>query len=530
MTDTERYQLDKLNSGRDGYYGWQWAVHENNYYSIDGLLNFVKNEQLRKNTKNHSIPDFDHFNQPLLNGIYLTSYLRSLGIEVRCINSLDGNLKETLDLLHLNPILVAISTTFHLIPLSLRNVVSLVRKHAPSSKIVLGGALIHHYSKFQEERVLKNLFETIDPDYFIIEGQGEKTLADLLYKLKNNHPIDTVPNLFYVDNNHSVIRSLIQKEDNSLDSHYIKWSQIEDHLLGNTINFQTSRSCPNRCSFCTFWKLNGRYETKSIDTIIRELNEIKAKGFINNIIFIDDTPNAQKKRFQELCRTIIDYHFNWYSFLRCDKIDEYTIKLMKDSGCKGVCIGFESGDDTVLKNMNKKISVDEYKRGLNLLSKYDINTFGSFIVGFPGETEESIENTYDLIENYGLNFYGINGWTYFPFASIEEKKEQFGIKGSGNVWTHKTMDSAQASQHCKNLFFRIKNATFMPANTNSSDMWAVIYLMSRGFSLTAVKKIYAIYKEFISYNIQETQGPKDSEEKARLIKKLKTMMFDATLT
>jgi anaerobic magnesium-protoporphyrin IX monomethyl ester cyclase len=86
-----------------------------------------------------------------------------------------------------------------------------------------------------------------------------------------------------------------------------------------------------------------------------------------------------------------NFDFNWFSYFRIKEMDEEAAQLMKDSGCKGVFLGLESNDDQILKNMNKNATDKDYKKGLELLHKYSIPAFACFLLGFPGESPQSVK-------------------------------------------------------------------------------------------------------------------------------------------
>jgi p-methyltransferase len=99
------------------------------------------------------------------------------------------------------------------------------------------------------------------------------------------------------------------------------------------------------------------------------------------------------------------YPFNWFSYFRCSNSDKEAIELMAESGCKGVFLGIESGSPTILKNMNKSATIEKYAQGIAWLRQHDIMTFGSFITGFPGETDETVNETLDFIRQTKPDYY-----------------------------------------------------------------------------------------------------------------------------
>lgn len=519
-SNTQQFTWDRLNCGWNDYYGWQWAKIDGEYYSLDNLLNYIceKTVGLSELLTNQGF--FDQFDIPQLNGIYLLNYLRKNGFSAEIINNLDQKNCSKLRKKRINPLCVAVSSTFHLSTLSLRNLVSVIRDIFPDSIILVGGSYINIQAKYGDEKLLKNIYRIVKPDYLVVASQGERTLKSILTALKNKEYIHNIKNLFFLNLQNRTCFTGAKQEDNSMDENYIRWSKIETENLYPVVNMQTSRSCPNRCSYCTFPELMGKYCIKDLNVVEMELKEIACQAIIKDIIFIDDTLNVNKNRFIGLCRILQKYPIGWYSLIRCDNLDKETVSLMKASGCKGVFIGFESGDDQILKNMNKRAKVNNYKQGLELLKDYDIITFGSFILGFPGETEATLKNTFDLIENYGLDFYAVNGWTYFTFAPINKRKEEFRIEGKMNDWSHYTMDSNETAEHCKYFFSSIKKSIFMPSNTASGELWDIAYLTARKFSINEVKGLCNSYNNIIGLNLLKNYSRNIKKTKYKYIEDL----------
>src|SRR5205085_10332281 len=183
-------------------------------------------------------------------------------------------------------------------------------------------------------------------------------------------------------------------EDNDMDENSVDWSRFEREFYTPGVQIRTARSCAFSCSFCKYPAMAGRLNLTSLPVVERELRMLNDAG-VKHLVFIDDTFNVPLPRFKDLCRLMIDnkFDFEWYSFFRCSNSDDQAFDLMYKSRCKGVFLGIESGDPTVLVNMNKFAKVDRYKYGIRMLKERGITTFASIIVGFPGESEETVKNT-----------------------------------------------------------------------------------------------------------------------------------------
>ena len=147
-------------------------------------------------------------------------------------------------------------------------------------------------------------------------------------------------------------------------------------------------------------------------------------GGVRNLVFIDDTFNVPFPRFKDICRLMIrkNYHFDWFSYFRCSNSDEEAIELMAESGCKDVFLGIESGSPTILANMNKSATVEKYAKGIEMLRRHDILTFGSFIIGFSGETDETVAETTDFIRATKPDYYRAQMWYCEPGTPMTNRE------------------------------------------------------------------------------------------------------------
>jgi p-methyltransferase len=151
-----------------------------------------------------------------------------------------------------------------------------------------------------------------------------------------------------------------------------------------------------------------------------------------------------------------------------------------------VFLGIESGSPTILKHMHKAARIDQYAVGIEELRRRGIVTFGSFILGFPGETAETVRETRAFIEAAPLDYYRTQMWYYEHGTPIAKQRDAFGMAGEGFVWQHNTMDSMEAMDHIDRLFFGIRSAAWLPQW--SFDFWFIPYALGKGLSLEQFKR------------------------------------------
>ena len=154
----------------------------------------------------------------------------------------------------------------------------------------------------------------------------------------------------------------------------------------------TSMGCPFHCTFCIPGTLG--FKLRDVDNVIEELTYIRSLG-VKEVLFQDSSFGADRHHLKELCQKMIEARLDivWMCQSRVDIIDEERISLMKEAGCHSIQFGVESGDEHILQTMSKGITLDQTRRAFSLCRKHKIATNGFFIIGMPGETEETVLKT-----------------------------------------------------------------------------------------------------------------------------------------
>jgi hopanoid biosynthesis associated radical SAM protein HpnJ len=166
-------------------------------------------------------------------------------------------------------------------------------------------------------------------------------------------------------------------------------------LLSPYVSLYTTRGCPAQCTFCLWPQtLSGHpWRKRSTDDVAREM--AKAKEFwpeVKEFFFDDDTFNIQKARTVELCGKLKPLGLTWSCTSRVTT-DYETLKAMKEAGCRLLIVGYESGDQQILKNIKKGATVERARQFTKDCHKLGLVVHGDFILGLPGETHETINNT-----------------------------------------------------------------------------------------------------------------------------------------
>lgn len=157
----------------------------------------------------------------------------------------------------------------------------------------------------------------------------------------------------------------------------------------------TSYGCPFDCDFCSKPIFGKWFRRRDMDGLFSEITDIKAHGY-DGLWIGDDCFTLDMDHVRSFCRRMTAEHLDmkWTCLSRVDAVTEADVRLMKQAGCRKVFFGLESGSDVVLRKMNKHATVADAERTLRLFADARVRTAGFFMVGYPGETRETIEQTF----------------------------------------------------------------------------------------------------------------------------------------
>jgi anaerobic magnesium-protoporphyrin IX monomethyl ester cyclase len=460
-------------------------------YPVPGIFNLFnpKTDGTEGNSRLFTLGDSFH-----LAIAHLGTYLHRRDFSIDSIN--DFQLEKELlaeKLSRDNILAVVITTTFYITIFPIMEIVKYIRKFNPKAKIIIGGPFIAGSVRSLESLHLEYLFKTMGADIYVNSSQGESTLTKIIRALKENLPLSGVENIYFKEDGKFRATS-IERENNSLAENMVDWD-LFSHLLTPVVNVRASISCPYSCAFCGFPQHAGPYQTVGVEEVQEGLNRLDKIDVVESVQFIDDTLNVPVKRFKNILKMIIknDYKFQWHGQIRCQYVDDEMAELMKESKCEGVFLGIESGSNKILANMNKAADVDEYYRGIQLLKKYGIVTYGNFIIGFPGENHETVQETIRFITQSGLDFFRAQIWYCDPLTPIWNKREEYRIQNAQFEWTHATMDAKIASEITDDIFLSVSNPQWVPQY--NFEFEGLLHLIHRGLSWPQVKQFLKAFNQ-----------------------------------
>ena len=239
------------------------------------------------------------------------------------------------------------------------------------------------------------------------------TLRELTSKEITKTNLESVKGISYIFNGeifHNPAREFSTQAD--LDEMpfvtevYKKHLNVKDYFLNHAfhpmVQIITSRGCPNQCTFCSWPEtLTGRkYRMRSVDNIVAEFEYIaKELPEVQEIFIEDDCFTINKPHVIEFCKKIQEkgIRANWGCQARAT-LDYETMVAMKDAGCRMLDVGYESGSETILKNIKKGVTVDQLREFTKNAKKAKLKILADFVIGFPEENKDTINETIQLIQ------------------------------------------------------------------------------------------------------------------------------------
>jgi len=435
------------------------------------------------------------WNMPGLNGFLATSALIKEGFDVKIINNFDAEFDLLEDYSNrMNPPVIGISTTFILQWSEIGRIAKKIHQTISSDAIlILGGAFINDQFISKGAKSFEKPMKKYNIKYAIFSFNSENDILKLMKSIKKSPDnISSVNNLAYLDSTNSF--KVTDQVWNDPMLSLFPWDKIDGLDYGQILQIRTSSGCPFNCAFCSYPSTAKGYQYLSAEEVKKELDSASKLKQIKSLVFVDDTFNVPPKRFKSIVDYLKEYSFKWYSFCRVQFLDEELVKNMKESGCDGLYLGLESANDTVLKNMNKKVRVADYRRGVELLHKYKIPIFAVFIIGFPGENAKTITDNINFIEQTSIDFFSIKEFYYLHNTPVYHKRNQFKLEGEGYQWKHGTMTSTEASEMKMFMFKKINNSIYVDSDMG---MWYLIYLRENGFNWEEIKAFQKILIQMV---------------------------------
>jgi anaerobic magnesium-protoporphyrin IX monomethyl ester cyclase len=315
----------------------------------------------------------------------------------------------------------------------------MVRASLPDSLLVAGGPLPtvfperyteHFDAVFRGEVDLS--FSRFCADFFE-RAASRQTLADL--------PLDTYDGLFIRNHGLRVDNPTVHYSESQLETFPLPDRSDFDHAAYQKEWFDKTGSrptsiivtlgCPYDCDFCSKPIFGNVLRHRSLDAVFAEVEQIRRLGY-DSLWIADDTFTLDLPYLEEFCRRIDGLGMSWNCLSRANGITTATARLLKKAGCRRVYLGLESGSQITLQLMDKQVRVEDGIRAVRVYREAGIEVAAFFIVGYPGETTDSIEQTFALALSLPLDEVSFNVPVPLPGSKLFER---LGRPDEGKDWT-----------------------------------------------------------------------------------------------
>jgi radical SAM superfamily enzyme YgiQ (UPF0313 family) len=262
-----------------------------------------------------------------------------------------------------------------------------------------------------------------------IEGEGEVVFPELIERMGRGADVSGLPGL-YLSGRGQQGRRIYAKHLDTLPLPTTDLWSIPLRKRDLWMPVQSRRGCPLDCSYCSTGTIEGRMIRRhSPQTMVRWIASLKKAG-VHQFYFVDNTFNLPSMYAKEICRKLIDDGLNirWWCILYPKHVDQELVGLMAKAGCEQVSMGFESGSKRILKNMNKRFTLAEIRQISEMLSDHGIRRMGFLLLGSPGETRKSIEESLAFADSLKLDSLKITaGVRIYPHTSLAKKALEEGV-------------------------------------------------------------------------------------------------------
>ncbi len=334
---------------------------------------------------------FSKFPIPRLGAVLLSTILKASGYEVKAfiedVAEPDWSFIENSDIVCISTITSTATKAYKVGK----------RLKALGMPVIMGGA----HPTFMPD-------ESLEYADFVIRGEGEHSLVELLEHLVTGTPaLAGIKGLSYRDrdgrNVHNPSREFIEDLDSLPEPDF---SLVHNWTPSNTYPVSTSRGCPYDCKFCSVIQMFGRsYRFKSVEATLRELKYVASASKATKFI-VDDNFAANKRRTKEILRGMIaeGIKTRWSAQVRTDVArDPELLRLMADSGCHTLYIGFESINPATLEDYNKRQGLQDIISCIRTVREHGIHIHGMFVLGADTDDVETFRGTADFARDHGID-------------------------------------------------------------------------------------------------------------------------------
>lgn len=255
----------------------------------------------------------------------------------------------------------------------------------------------------------------------VVSGPGELPMCDIITRIKDGKR----PDEHYAGSHYPMLPEPVSLPARHLiDLH--SYSRKIGGIPATTLT--TSWGCPSNCHYCakSVWK---KFRLFSADFVCRELDEIYHRYGYRAVLFVDDTFTYDPERLKVICAKLKALGMKFRCWTRVDCVTPDMLATLRDSGCVEISFGIESGSQKLLDIVNKQVTVEQNRQALRWAKEAGIVTKAFLMVGIPGETKETVEETKQLIAQCDPDQFILSTFTPIVGSPVWFNPEKYGIVG-----------------------------------------------------------------------------------------------------
>ncbi|MCZ2807755.1 MAG: radical SAM protein [Candidatus Bathyarchaeota archaeon] len=313
------------------------------------------------------------------------------------------------------------------------------KENCPNAVVVLGGP----HPTFMDGQILS---ECPDVD-IVVRGEGEQTILELVRHIVDSGDLQAVSGISFRKNKQIIrmpSRPFIRNLDQLPRPAYQYFSLNKYRFFGKVIlPILTSRGCPFQCSYCVSSRMVGKmFRARSPKSVVDELEWLRDVHGAGAFSFYDDAFTYDKKRAIEICEEIKKRNIGvpWDCQSRVDQISRELLAEMRDANCQLVSFGVESGNQKILDAMKKRTTIEQNEKAVRFAKEVGISVAISVIIGYPGETIDTLNQTFDFIRRTEPDYVYLCLATPYPGTDLRSLLEGLGWKMSAE-WSHYDMET-----------------------------------------------------------------------------------------
>lgn len=376
---------------------------------------------------------------------YIASYLRENGYETKVIDALALRLTEAEifnEIDDFSTSFIGISATTVAFPYAVA-LARAAKKRFPLLVTIIGGR--HVTSDFSHAMSFGNF------DFGVV-GEGEITTRELLDALIAGKPVSDVKGVVYRNPAGTPVFTGQREYIEDLDIlPFPAFDLISDISIYKpppfmrkvlpSLSMISSRGCPGKCTFCAC-SLGKKYRKRSAQNIVKEIKHLVQTYHIREIDFLDDNFLLDKERIYQVFDILRaeGVFIYWSCLARINSVDYAFLKYLRDNGCWTIAFGIESGDEKILKMIQKGLSLDKASRVIGWCRELGIVTRGFFIIGHPLETVESIDRTINYALSIPLDIIMTSINTPFPGTQQYNIAQKYGTLDTSDLTLYSQYD------------------------------------------------------------------------------------------